>query len=81
MTRRTATRLSKHDLLFVLWFLRAFVTERDEHAAAALCGGSRDATALEETTIPSAFIIFDARDRGQRMSGYHCKTIWRHNIF
>jgi AIPR protein len=30
------------DELFVLWFLRAFVTETDEDAASALCGGPRD---------------------------------------
>ena len=30
------------DELFVLWFLRAFVTENDADAAAALCGGPRD---------------------------------------
>lgn len=58
--RKRYPKLSDADDLFVLWFLRAFVTERDEHAAAALRGGSRDATALEE--IHSAFIIFDARD-------------------
>ena len=30
------------DELFVLWFLRAFVTEGETTATAALCGGSRD---------------------------------------
>lgn len=30
------------DELFVLWFLRAFVTESDSDATAALCGGARD---------------------------------------
>jgi hypothetical protein len=30
------------DELFVLWFLRAFVTESDKDAAAAICGGPRD---------------------------------------
>ena len=30
------------DELFVLWFLRAFVTENDADATAALCGGPRD---------------------------------------
>jgi len=30
------------DELFVLWFLRAFVTEKDDEAAEALCGGPRD---------------------------------------
>jgi len=30
------------DELFVLWFLRAFVTESESDAAAALCGGPRD---------------------------------------
>lgn len=30
------------DELFVLWFLRAFVAENEESAAAALCGGPRD---------------------------------------
>jgi hypothetical protein len=30
------------DELFVLWFLRAFVTDSESSAAEALCGGSRD---------------------------------------
>jgi len=30
------------DELFVLWFLRAFVTENEANAAAALCGASGD---------------------------------------
>jgi hypothetical protein len=30
------------DELFIVWFLRAFVTDSDGEAAAALCGGSRD---------------------------------------
>ena len=30
------------DELFVLWFLRAFVTDDDAKATSALCGGSRD---------------------------------------
>src|SRR5438093_13688252 len=30
------------DELFVLWFLRAFVTESESDAAAALCGGPGD---------------------------------------
>src|SRR5438046_8969866 len=30
------------DELFVLWFLRAFVTESESDAAAALCGGPSD---------------------------------------
>jgi hypothetical protein len=30
------------DELFVLWFLRAFVTESEDEAAEALCGGPRD---------------------------------------
>lgn len=30
------------DELFVVWFLRAFVTDSDAEAAAALCGGPRD---------------------------------------
>lgn len=30
------------DHLFVLWFLRAFVTDSEDEAAAALCGGPRD---------------------------------------
>lgn len=30
------------DELFVLWFLRAFVTENESSATAALCGGSHD---------------------------------------
>ena len=30
------------DELFVVWFLRAFVTENDDEAVRALCGGPRD---------------------------------------
>lgn len=32
----------QYDELFVLWFLRAFVTEDEQQAAAGLCGGAHD---------------------------------------
>lgn len=39
--RERYTRL-EDDELFVLWFVRAFLTEDDEHAEKALCGGKDD---------------------------------------
>ncbi len=46
------------DELFVLWFLRAFVTESEADAAAALCGGPRDKSVDAILVDESARIVF-----------------------
>lgn len=46
------------DELFVLWFLRAFVTEREADAAAALCGGAGDKSVDAVLIDDPARIVF-----------------------
>jgi hypothetical protein len=46
------------DELFVLWFLRAFVTESEEDAASALSGGPRDKSVDAVLIDESARIVF-----------------------
>jgi hypothetical protein len=50
----------KDDSLFVLWFLRAYVTDDEQKAADAICGGARDksvdALVIDERS-QSAFIV------------------------
>lgn len=48
----------KDDELFVLWFLRAFVTENEADAAAALCGGSGDKSVDAVFVDDAARIVF-----------------------
>ena len=46
------------DELFVLWFLRAFVTESEADAASALCGGPRDKSVDAVLIDEPARIVF-----------------------
>lgn len=48
----------KDDELFVLWFLRAFVTENEAEAAAALCGGAGDKSTDAVYLDDAARIVF-----------------------
>src|SRR5712692_261138 len=64
----------KESKLFVLWFLRAFVTEDERVAASALCGGSGD-KGLDAVHIDDhAKIVFIVQGKYRRGVRLHAEN-------
>lgn len=59
------------DELFVLWFLRAFVTEKESEAVAALCGGPRDKNVDAVLIDDNSRLVFVIQGKYREAVGAH----------